>query len=271
MLGKLLKYDLRSMLKTISLFWAAALVLALVNHFTMNSLNFESSNFLIDAFLHFIPLLLYIGIMIAMGVLTLLIVIQRFYNGLLKDEGYLMFTLPVKPWQLITSKGLSAVIVSFISGLVAVLSIFVLAPWDMFDENAKEMLRTILSFDGQLQVWQTVVILISALLAILVNIAKSNYQIYAAIALGHQFKTHRVAMAFVMYMLLSVALSTLATSILQAIHIEDLDTLVVRLFDTGVFGTVTAGIWVVFLIGAVQLVIFHVITERLLAKRLNLE
>lgn len=42
--------------------------------------------------------------MVALFVLTMIVIIQRFYKGLLCDEGYLMFTLPVKPWQLIATK-----------------------------------------------------------------------------------------------------------------------------------------------------------------------
>ena len=37
MFGKLLKYDFRSMLKQFAFIWPAALVLALVNRFTVNS------------------------------------------------------------------------------------------------------------------------------------------------------------------------------------------------------------------------------------------
>ena len=48
---------------------------------------------------------LFFGIM----VVSLVVVIQRFYKSLLGDEGYLMFTLPVETWKLVMSKLLVAI------------------------------------------------------------------------------------------------------------------------------------------------------------------
>ena len=55
-------------------------------------------------------------------------VIQRFFRGLLGDEGYLMHTLPVSPWQLIGSKLLCAVVTTLLSIVVAILSILLIMP-----------------------------------------------------------------------------------------------------------------------------------------------
>ena len=71
----------------------------------------------------FIPAMLYVALCIAVVVLAIVFIIQRFYNGLLKDEGYLMFTLPVKTWQLIKAKGLTALIVTVISGVIGISSV----------------------------------------------------------------------------------------------------------------------------------------------------
>ena len=70
---------------------------------------------------------MYISIFIALVAATVIIVILRFYKGLLGDEGYLMHTLPVKPWQLITSKGLVAAGVVLLSIIVAMVSLAILA------------------------------------------------------------------------------------------------------------------------------------------------
>ena len=42
--------------------------------------------------------------MVAVMIVTLIIIIQRFYKNLLCDEGYLMNTLPMSVWKNITSK-----------------------------------------------------------------------------------------------------------------------------------------------------------------------
>ena len=43
-------------------------------------------------------IVVYFALIVATIAMTFVIIIQRFYKNLLGDEGYLMFTLPVKPW-----------------------------------------------------------------------------------------------------------------------------------------------------------------------------
>ena len=126
MFGKLLKYDFRSMLKQFAFVWPAALVLGLVNRFTLDF--FVTSTSSAMETISGITMLVYIAILMAMFIIAVIFVIQRFYKGLLGDEGYLMHTLPVRPRQLIGSKLLCAVTVTFVSVLVAVASILLLMP-----------------------------------------------------------------------------------------------------------------------------------------------
>lgn len=72
-------------------------------------------------------MLVYFGLCVAIAVVTFLVVVQRFYKGLLGQEGYLMFTLPVPTWQLTLSKLVGATIMTILSGIVGILSVFILA------------------------------------------------------------------------------------------------------------------------------------------------
>ena len=105
MLLKLLKYDFRSMWKTFSLVWAACLVIALVNRFT---LPFDGQSGAVigdgDGLLSIMTALAFFGVLCAMFVAVMIFIVQRFYKGLLGDEGYLMQTLPVTADQLLWSK-----------------------------------------------------------------------------------------------------------------------------------------------------------------------
>ena len=91
--------------------------------------------------------MLYIAVFIATAAASVVIIIMRFYKGRRGDEGYLMHTLPVKPWQLITAKGVSALIIVCASVIVAMLSILVLAGTGSFGaivefcDLIKEMFR----------------------------------------------------------------------------------------------------------------------------------
>lgn len=125
MFGRLVKYDFRSMFKQFGFIWPAALLLAMVNHFTLFGLNSTST---VGETTAGMAMLVYVAILMAMFIITMIFVIQRFFKGLLGDEGYLMHTLPVRPWQLISSKLLSAVAATLLSIVVAVFSILLIAP-----------------------------------------------------------------------------------------------------------------------------------------------
>lgn len=176
MLGKLLKYDFRSMGKQFAYVWPAVLVLALVNRFTLGSALYQGSSdigvpgqlalvnrFTLGNTLYQVSsdigvpgqlasgliFFLYWAIIMAMMVLTLVFVIQRFFKGLLGDEGYLMHTLPVKPWQLIFSKLICSIVTFIVSVLVGLLSIFIVIPFSTTDMlNFWPLLFTALSSQG---------------------------------------------------------------------------------------------------------------------------
>ena len=98
MTGKLMKYEMRSMLRTFLPLWGAILVVALLNRCT---LQIESLRDWLGGVPAILMMVLYVIAIIAIAIVALVFMIQRFYNGMLKDEGYLMFTLPVKTSQLI--------------------------------------------------------------------------------------------------------------------------------------------------------------------------
>ncbi len=123
MFGKLLKYDFRSMLKQFAFIWPAALVLAVVNRFTLSGLDSTSAT---GETVAAIAMFVFVSIMIAMFVIAVIFTVQRFYKGLLGDEGYLMHTLPVRPWALIASKLVCAVVLTVISIVIAIVSILVI-------------------------------------------------------------------------------------------------------------------------------------------------
>ena len=119
MTGKLIKYEFRSIIKQIGIVWAALPVTALLFSFSDwiisgNELMPERSGIFGDILL-MVTSFLYGGIFMAMAAVTCFIVIMRFYKGLLRDEGYLMHTLPVKTWQLITAKGIVAACLTYLA------------------------------------------------------------------------------------------------------------------------------------------------------------
>lgn len=284
MMTKLMKYDLKSMLRIFIPLWLLAPIISLLLSFSIRAsiANSENSAFYrlyghgSDILLVTMSLL-FVGVLVALMVLSIVLIIQRFWNGLLKDEGYLMFTLPVEPWQLITSKGLTATFVSCISGLIAILSCIIL-----FLASSDEMILGFLEgwdsfwkmINAEIGAYFYIIVLLCIILAVL-STAKSIYQIYSAMAVGQLVNSHRVFAACAAYVGISVVISVISSIIMVIISMvadsyEWLYRVMYDFFEAGVQAVIGYLLFLIF-ITVIQLVIFHVITERILATRLNLE
>ena len=117
MLGRLIKYELRSTSRIMLFIYAAVLaagvVLGVVTRvdLALGRAQFLNSSVVIgeDApgvagVILIILIALYALLLTVMAVLTIIMIILRFNNSLLQGEGYLMHTLPVPTWMHVASK-----------------------------------------------------------------------------------------------------------------------------------------------------------------------
>ena len=209
MLGKLMKYDLRSMLRKFGPLWIAAVALSVVCGLYFRLMDsVSSSNFLMKMFVGLLPAALF-GIFVAMAVMALLFVCSRFYKGLLGDEGYLMHTLPVTAGAHIASKGLTALILEIVSGLVALLCVTLVAVTyggELFFRGWQEFWEMLRQLDFPAAApW----LVAEGVIVAIAMAATETLKIYAAISLGHLAKKHRALWAVLAYVGIDFALNTL--------------------------------------------------------------
>lgn len=277
MTGKLMKYEIKSSMKLMAVIWAALIAASLLFSLSLHVLTDIAVerpgggiSFAIGIF-EFITGLMYFAVFVALIVATLVIVIMRFYKGLLGDEGYLMHTLPVKPWQLITSKGIIAALIVMISVLVAFLSILVLA--------GVSGLETIPEMFGALgAIWEEeprmVLVIVEAIILLVLSVLKSVYQIYAALAIGQLANKHRILLSLGAYIGISMIMSILFLLIVAAsdsVGIISWLSVFIANNDSDPFAISQMAIGIMFVLTAVQLAAFHVVTERILSLKLNLQ
>ncbi|MBQ3481250.1 MAG: hypothetical protein IJH48_02785 [Oscillospiraceae bacterium] len=211
MLGKLMKYDLRSCLRKFGPLWIAAVALSVLIGLSFRYVvDIEGgSSGLVTFLLGVLPSMILFGLFIAMAVLALIFVCERFYKGLLGDEGYLMHTLPASAGAHIASKGLTALILEIVSGLVALLSgvllVTVYRPAG-FAEGWVEFWRMLAQLElPSVFPW----VLVEGVVLFLVSAAAQTLKIYAAIALGHLAKKHRALWALLAYVGIGIVLNIL--------------------------------------------------------------
>ena len=270
MVGKLLKYDFKSMLRSFVPLWAAVLVVSVVNRFIIRIP--ESGNLqVIAGIITNLSMLLYAILLVGVNVIGIVLIIQRFYNGLLKDEGYLMFTLPAETWKHVCSKGITATAIMSVNILVSIISVLVMAANIEFFELLRIGMDKLASMGMSLPV-----IVFFAVVTVLLTAIKTVYLVYASMAIGHLTNKHRVGASVGAFIALNIAITTISsTFILIVSSIQGGEWL--SNFLSGLFeGLSNAGIsWLSFgaisLLNILQIVVFYIITERILAEKLNLD
>ncbi|MCD8142874.1 MAG: hypothetical protein LUD83_06330 [Clostridiales bacterium] len=262
MFGKLCKLELRYMMRNFLPIWGIVLVLAALNGVAF-SLDLDGNT----AFGLLLTAL--VGVLIAMTVLCLVLVVQRFYEGLLKNEGYLMFTLPVKTGSLILSKGLAALLVMAVSGVVGVLA-FALVMGRVLDWSVLTETVTYLYQESGTTAGNLALITLATVLLALMVVAFQIQMIYLAQAIGHMASSHRVGMSVLAYLGISVALSTLEN---LAGNVLDMTDEIAVEFDTlaEAIPTIAGAELVNAALYLAGTVIFFLITRYILDTRLNLE
>lgn len=155
MLGKLLKYDFRSMFKY---WWIAAissLALSLLGGICIAAASSEKELPAIVSVMCSMILILIIFGFVAFSILSMIFIFARFYKNFFTDEGYLTFTLPVKNNQLLNSKLISSTVTLCLTGVVLILnivvmfligfadSIFTKEFWDEISIIFKEIINTL--------------------------------------------------------------------------------------------------------------------------------
>ena len=105
MLKNLLKYEFRATGRTYGGLYLVWLLVALAMGISMRDEVWDNGSSQIWAYLMFA----YFAIGVAIGVVCIVTIIQRFTKNLLGREGYLMHTLPVHPEQLVASKLISKI------------------------------------------------------------------------------------------------------------------------------------------------------------------
>ena len=283
MLGKLMKYDLRSGIRTFALIWIGLAALAAINGLTLRitfdgDIQSKLARFIITV----LPMGLLVALYVAMGIFMLVFIINRFYKGLLGDEGYLMFTLPVTSAAHIASKALTSMIFSVASAIVALLSgvllMAVLTPLNFSDvaqafQEAGRYLRVnpLPAGTGWLIAEFAVYMLIAAAVTIL--------QIYTAISIGHLAKKNRGWFALLAYVGISIAFSIIMNGCMSLLQSDAFPDVLLNwefcLDDTGWHvqgvGMMASAIGIYIGLDLLVGTGFFFATRAILSKRLNLE
>ena len=224
MLVKIIKHELKATARIFLLMYAIMLALTALNSliyvFSDNILSRDPNNLIGQIFssIFSASMSLYMLALLAVGVITTVIIVVRFYR-MLGDEGYLWFTLPVTAHQHIIGKLVVATLWSLASGIVICLSFSLLmvsvGQLDELIYLLQDIYRTLRGLNANLILW-IIVLIVYAASSFLMNILK----FYTSVSIGSSLMKSRLGGSVLFFFIISFALSfvdAIVTMVMMAI------------------------------------------------------
>lgn len=273
MLGKLLKYELKSTSRRLGVIYLIILVLSLVIGISGRSLfsGMFTTTFNFDDVMVFngipfvIILITYFIFVVALAVITLVVIVERFYKNMLMREGYLMHTLPVPTWMLVASKTISALIWDVLGGAVIILSLVIIA----VSGGVWKTIMTELSYLCANEYFaERGINLVVWLAALLIGSVRIILTFYVSMAIGGVAKKHKKSFSILVFICIMIVMQVITLISRQGI-VENLG----RIDNFGY--AIWMFIHVLLLKGMVFDIVygavFFILTTFFLQKKLNLE
>ena len=209
MLGKLLKHEFKATARTMLPMFGVVVLLSVLANLGFAQIA-DAENGALDILFGLFIFAFFLGLF-TMGVMAMVVMIQRFYKNVLGDEGYLTLTLPVNVHEILWSK----LIVSFVwflaTGLIAIAAVFV-AVFTLTYTEFGEMFRSMPSFSEMLRLffdqsgvtpWQLTSFILQVLAMIILSSLTVCLHFYASMALGYSFSNNKLLLSVVFFIAIS--------------------------------------------------------------------
>lgn len=198
MLGKLFKYEWRSITKLLLPIHGCVLLFALLSRFYFalgggveNLLNSSSG---IISVLTGLLIFALVVIISSVVIFTYVYIGYHFYKKVFTDQGYLTNTLPVTPTQLLLSKGLAAVPWLLIDILVIIISCLILAGTKDLFSSFRLVWPVMLDQMGQMPLLAALTIF-----AIILSPFQMIITLFFSVTVGNLASTHKVLASIAAY------------------------------------------------------------------------
>ncbi|MBQ7436416.1 MAG: hypothetical protein IJV30_03715 [Oscillospiraceae bacterium] len=277
MLGKLMKHEFRATARIMLPVMGAMAALALLANLSIRGLAGNLSDVPMLKILFTLIIIFFGAAVVATVVMSLVIMVSRFYRNLLKDEGYLMFTLPVSVHELIWSKLIVSLVWFLATGLLIFL-VMALMALNLSHTNLEMILKQLPSW-SEIIGWldqagvrgQVITFLVQIVLGTLTGIIAACLHFYAAMALGHMFSKDKVLLSIVFFVGISFAFNLMEMGYgVVGFGLSDLENLDMSSGREGL-AFVSNVIWHGIGLSAVQAAVLYLAAFLGLKKGLNLE
>lgn len=274
MLGKLLKHEFKATARTMLPMFGVVVLLSVLANLGFAQIA-DSENGALDILFGLFIFTFFLGLF-TMGVMAMVVMIQRFYKNVLGDEGYLTLTLPVNVHEIVWSKLIVSFVWFLVTGLIAMAAVFI-AVFTLTYTELGEMFRNMPSFGEMMRMFfeetgVTPLQLTGAIAQFIAMIILSSLtgclHFYAAMALGHSFSNNKVLLSVVFFIAISFVFSFVSS--LLGIFVEGLAMTVTVEAGSSVMTTLQELSLGSMIYTLVEGVILYLLTTYCLKHRLNL-
>lgn len=277
MLSKLLKYEFKATSRVFLPAYAVLLIAGVIQKIMLQFGFYNKDMGVLSKILgSLVPSLLGAAV-VAIFVVTLIVMINRFRKSLLGREGYLMFTLPVSTTQLVLSKAIVVLVWAILSCIVGLITVSILVFDADFVRFVHDFFAMIAEAARQGGTANVTMFFIEAILAVILGIVDFTLMVYLCLSVGQLSNKHRGLCSIGTFVGINFVLKNIVLVIISNVLFTDkfvppfyfcaIDTPTVAsvLQQMNVF--MSSGIVMIL----IELMIYFFITKYILSNKLNLE
>lgn len=217
MLRKLLKHEFRATGRIMLPLYLVLLAAAVGGNFSIRVL-LETDLWVTNLFGGLV-LTFFAVAMIGVLVMTIAVVVRRFYKNLLQDEGYVMMTLPCSVHQHIWCKLIVSAVWIAATLTVMALSVLVMTTGIEWFTYIAHVFRELFHHITAYYALNGTAILLELLVLCFLICCAMCLRIYLALSIGHSFSTHKLAWSVGWYFIFQFALQFLLTFFMYIMEI----------------------------------------------------
>ena len=219
MLGKLIKQEFRATGRLMAPLFGALLLLAVFVRMSDLVLRRADAPVFFEA-LNALLLVVYVLAILGVAVFATILMVKRFHQNFLTDEGYLMFTLPVSVHSLLWSKLITAALFFIFTFLADALAVAIVV-WR--GGMASDIFRDITDLLHQLDSYYMangVAFALETLALTFVALLVTCLLFYAPMSIGYSFANHKGLLSVVFYFVIQAVLQICGVLVLTGIADE---------------------------------------------------
>ena len=220
MLGKLIKHEFRATGRLMAPLFGAILLLAVFVRVTNQILqqvpNPTRVLYIISVLLAIVYVLALIGVMVFSTVLM----IKRFHQNFLTDEGYLMFTLPVSVHSLLWSKLITAALFFLLTFAAELLALAIVIWQGGVSADVYNSFISGLRDLGSHYIGEGIAVALEIFAMLFVSLLVTCLLFYAPMSIGYSFSNHKGLLSVVFYFVIQAVLQIFGVSMLAGLTDE---------------------------------------------------